>query len=89
MDLSQGDLWGSLVTRDLGNTGLGWLLLDRLVVGAQRVSATAGIATLSVKVHSENYGRCHTLKNTVDRNKNISNIIVPLCLVNSAPTFPW
>lgn len=31
MDLSHGDLWGSLVTRDLGNTGPGWLLLDRLV----------------------------------------------------------
>lgn len=31
MDLSQGDLWGSLVTRDLGNVGLEWLLLDGLV----------------------------------------------------------
>lgn len=44
MDLSQGDLWGSLVTRDLGNTGLGWLLLDRLVRALlkHRLAASGG-----------------------------------------------
>lgn len=31
VDLSQADLWGTLVTRDLGNPGLGRLLLERLV----------------------------------------------------------
>lgn len=52
VDLLQADLWGSLVTRDLGNTGLGWLLLKRLVLKHSLVDFIRGFITSGRHIHS-------------------------------------